>query len=57
LSNESNSDDIPVNVISDNEIEHDDSTEESKSLEFESDDILKLLELEKQKSSVKLNLI
>jgi molecular chaperone GrpE len=48
LSSESNSDEIPVNVISDTETELDNVLEESKSLE--SEDISKLLELEKQKS-------
>jgi molecular chaperone GrpE len=51
LSSEPNSDEIPVNVISDNETELDDSVEESKSLEPEFEDVSKLLELEKQKSS------
>jgi len=48
LSSESNSDEIPVNVISDTETEPDNVLEESKSLE--SEDISKSLELEKQKS-------
>jgi molecular chaperone GrpE len=48
LSSESNSDEIPVNIISDNETEPENVVEESKSLE--SEDISKLLELEKQKS-------
>jgi molecular chaperone GrpE len=48
LSSESNSDEVPVNVISDNETESENVVEESKSLE--SEDISKLLELEKQKS-------
>ena len=51
MSNESNSDEIPVNVISDNETEHDDSIEESQPLESEIEDVSKLLELEKEKSS------
>ena len=51
MSSEPNSDEIPVNVISDNETELDDSVEESKSLEPEFEDVSKLLELEKQKSS------
>jgi len=51
LSNESNPDEISINVISDNETELDDSIEESISSEFESKDISKLLESEKQKSS------
>jgi molecular chaperone GrpE len=48
LSSESNSDEIPVNIISDNETEPENVVEESKSLE--SEDISKLLEIEKQKS-------
>ena len=51
MSSEPNSDEIPVNVISDNETELDDSVEESKSSEPEFEDVSKLLELEKQKSS------
>jgi len=51
MSNESNSDEIPVNVISDNEKVPDDSLEESKPLESEIEDVSKLLELEKEKSS------
>ena len=51
MSNESNSDEISVNVISDNEKVPDDSLEESKPLESEIEDVSKLLELEKEKSS------
>jgi len=51
MSNESNSDEIPVNVISDNEKTPDASIEESKPLEPEIEDVSKLLELEKEKSS------
>jgi len=51
LSSESNSDEIPVNVVSENETESTDSVEESNSLESEIEDVSKLLELEKQKSS------
>ena len=51
MSNESNSDEIPVNIISDNEKVPDASIEELKPLESEIDDVSKLLELEKQKSS------
>ena len=47
---ESNSDEIPVNVVSENE-EDDISTIESKSLEFQIDELTKQLELEKQRSS------
>jgi len=51
MSNESNSDEIPVNVIYDNEKTPDASIEESKPLEPEIEDVSKLLELEKEKSS------
>jgi molecular chaperone GrpE len=54
LSQENNSDEIPVEVISDEKIETNNSEEESKhtdNLEQISDDPIKLLELEKQKVS------
>jgi len=51
LSNESNSDEIPVNVVSKNEEENNSSTMESKSLEPHIDELTTQLELEKQKSS------
>jgi len=51
LSNETNSNEIPVNVISENETEFDPSSKESESLEIDNEDISKLLDLEKQKSS------
>jgi molecular chaperone GrpE len=51
LSGETNSNEIPVNVISENETESDLSSTESESLENENEDISKLLDLEKQKSS------
>ena len=54
MSNENNSDEIPVEVISDEKIETNNSEEESKhtdNLEQISDDPIKLLELEKQKVS------
>jgi molecular chaperone GrpE len=51
LSGETNSNEIPVNVISENETESDPSSTESESLENDNDDISKLLDLEKQKSS------
>jgi len=54
LSEENNSDEIPVEVISDEKIETNNSKEESKhtdNLEQISDDPIKLLELEKQKVS------
>ena len=52
MSEENNSDEIPVEVISDEKIETNNSEEESKhtdNLEQISDDPIKLLELEKQK--------
>jgi len=54
LSEENNSDEIPVEVISDEKIKTNNSEEESKhadNLEQISDDPIKLLELEKQKVS------
>ena len=54
MSDENNSDEIPVEVISDEKIETNNSEEESKhtdNLEQISDDPIKLLELEKQKVS------
>ena len=54
MSEENNSDEIPVEVISDEKIETNNSEEESKhtdNLEQISDDPIKLLELEKQKIS------
>ena len=51
MSNETNSNEIPVNVISENETEFDPSSKESESLEIDNEDISKLLDLEKQKSS------
>jgi molecular chaperone GrpE len=51
LSNESNSDEIPVNVVSKNEEENNPSTMESKSLESPIDELTTQLELEKQRSS------
>ena len=54
MSEENNSDEIPVEVISDEKIETNNSEEESKhtdNLEQISDDPIKLLELEKQKVS------
>ncbi len=51
MSNESNSDEIPVTNISDNKIDSNDLVQEPKSVEPEVKDISKLLELEKQKSS------
>ena len=51
LSNESNSDEIPVNVVSKNEEGNNSSTMESKSLESHIDELTTELELEKQRSS------
>ena len=50
LSNESNSDEIPVNVVSKNEEENNLSTVEFKSLESSIDELTTELELEKQRS-------
>ncbi len=49
MSTENNSDEIPVGVVSENEPESDDSTEESKSTEIDIEELSKLLELEKLK--------
>jgi molecular chaperone GrpE len=49
LSKETNSDEIPVNIVSENET--DSSSEEYDSPETNADELLKLLDLEKQKSS------
>jgi molecular chaperone GrpE len=51
LSNETNSDEIPINIISENKTEFDSFEEESKSLEIGIEDLSKLLYLEKEKSS------
>ena len=51
LSNESNSDEILVNVVSKNEEENNSSTMESKPIEPHSDELITQLELEKQRSS------
>ena len=51
LYNESNSDEIPVNVVSKNDEENNSSTMESKSLESPIDELTTQLELEKQRSS------
>ena len=50
LSTENNSDEIPINVISENELESDSSSEKSNSMEVNSEELSKLLELEKQKT-------
>ena len=51
MSSETNSNEIPINIISENETEFDSFEEESKSLEIGIEDLSKLLDLEKQKSS------
>lgn len=51
LSSETNSDEIPVNVVSNNEEENNSSTMESNSLESPIDELTTQLELEKQRSS------
>jgi len=51
LSTKKNSDEIPVNVISENEIEINDSSEELESSQKSDEKLLKLLDLEKQKAS------
>ncbi len=51
LSTENNSDEIPVDVVSENEPESDDFSEESEQTEISIEELSKLLELEKQKVS------
>ena len=51
LSTENNSDEIPVDMVSENEPESDDFSEESKPTEISIEELSKLLELEKQKVS------
>ena len=51
LSTENNSDEIPVNVVSENEIEINDSSKELESSKTSDEKLLKLLDLEKQKAS------
>ena len=51
MSTENNSDEISVDVVSENELESNDSSEESKSIEINIEELSKLLELEKQKVS------
>ena len=48
LSTENNSDEIPVDVVSENKSESDDSSEESKPTEISIEELSKLWELEKQ---------
>ncbi|MGY5146804.1 MAG: nucleotide exchange factor GrpE [Candidatus Nitrosopumilus sp. bin_7KS] len=51
MSNESNSDEIPVNVVSENEDENNSSKIESNSLESHIDELTTQLELEQKRSS------
>lgn len=51
LSTENNSDEIPVNVVSENEIEINDSSKKLESSQTSDEKLLKLLDLEKQKTS------
>ncbi|MDH3695916.1 MAG: nucleotide exchange factor GrpE [Nitrosopumilus sp.] len=51
MSRETNSDEIPVNVVTENQTESDDSSEESESLQISFEEHSKLLDLEKQKVS------
>ena len=51
MSTENNSDEIPINVVSENETEINDSFEESKSSQTSIEELSKLLDLEKQKVS------
>jgi molecular chaperone GrpE len=51
LSTENNSDEIPVDVVSENEPKSDNPSEESESTETGIEELSKLLELEKQKVS------
>lgn len=51
MSTENNSDEIPINVVSKNESESNNSSEESESTETSIEKLSKLLELEKQKVS------
>ena len=51
LSSKSDPDEIPVNIISENETENDSSISESKLSEFNIDELSQQLDLEKQKSS------
>ncbi len=48
MSTENNSDEIPVDVVSENEAKSDDSSEESKPTEISIEELSKLWELEKQ---------
>ena len=50
MSSENDSDEIPVNVISDNDEEIDDTLEESDSSSISTEELSKLLDLEKNKN-------
>ena len=51
MSNENDSDEIPVSVISDNDVEINDNPEESESSSISIEELSKLLDLEKNKAS------
>ena len=51
MSSENDSDEIPINVISDNDVEIDDTPEESDSSSISTEELSKLLDLEKNKTS------
>jgi len=51
LASGNNNDEIPVNIISENKVEDDESTDNSKFSEISVEELTKLLDLEKQKSS------
>ena len=51
MSNETNSDEVPVNVISDEEPQNDDSHKELNSSETSVEELEKLLDLERQKAT------
>ncbi len=51
MSRETNDDEIPVNIISENKVECDESIDGSKFSEIPIEELTKLLDLEKQKSS------
>jgi len=51
LSNETNNDEIPVNIVSENKVENNESTDDSKFSDTTIEELTKLLNLEKQKSS------
>lgn len=51
MSSKTNSDEIPVNIISENKTEMNDLSDETKSSEVNMEELSKLLELEKQKTT------